>query len=354
LLTVVIALYFCIQISSIFLSQLAKCRPANAKKRQNRISDCESNGIFWIGKPNFLFNFSSNHSELVSAIFAYDRLTDNTDHYYSWRPHSGGRLLLQPEAHIWLVQSAIWQTVDSCCQEKSWSWTLVVHQAAVQCLAARHRQGTALSCRICAASAATKSMSKSTTINNDNDAAARSCMTSWALTCNTSKSLQRQVFLGNHLKWYRQIKSTNKITHAPARWSLMGSRWWVCVCQCGMAVTPTMGPWSTGAAPFCTMQEHYCLCVHMPEVYYIWHEEVWLVTDRMTDRQTDRHHNQIAYSVLRVYRRADAKNRISGISVRNSEFTDLVYAHDTALVVQSRTAAATYNAYPLPVKPHLL
>jgi len=67
---------------------------------QNRTSDRESDGRFWIGKPGFLFEFPSNQMSISLSfgnirsfgdirLWQTDRRTDNVDHYYSWPPHCG-------------------------------------------------------------------------------------------------------------------------------------------------------------------------------------------------------------------------------------------------------------------------
>jgi len=55
-------------------------------------TDRESDGRFWIGKPGFLFKFSSNHASISLSfgdirIWQTDGWMDNADHYYSWPPH---------------------------------------------------------------------------------------------------------------------------------------------------------------------------------------------------------------------------------------------------------------------------
>jgi len=52
----------------------------------NLMADCES------GSPSSYSHFivTIGLSRLVSEIFACDRQTDNSNHYYSWPPHCGG------------------------------------------------------------------------------------------------------------------------------------------------------------------------------------------------------------------------------------------------------------------------
>jgi len=62
----------------------------------NGTSDRESDGIFWTGKPGFLFEFPSNHMSISLSIRdtqtdrQTDGRTDNADHHYSRPPHCGG------------------------------------------------------------------------------------------------------------------------------------------------------------------------------------------------------------------------------------------------------------------------
>jgi len=57
-------------------------------KWRNQISDHKSDGRFWIGTPEFPFEYPSNHTSISFSfgdvcMWRTDGQTDNADHYYS-------------------------------------------------------------------------------------------------------------------------------------------------------------------------------------------------------------------------------------------------------------------------------
>jgi len=56
---------YLLQVHSQLQSQWARCRPGNTQNGGTVLPIVKSNGRFWIGKPGFLFEFSSNQTSIL-------------------------------------------------------------------------------------------------------------------------------------------------------------------------------------------------------------------------------------------------------------------------------------------------